>query len=157
MKKIVVLHIPVSGEVKLMEIEDSIECKKEFVGDNPEYIRFTTNDNMLMLANESVETKGVDVNIRASCIANIWSKQSNCVYPTLTIRGNVLIEGCKIGVNSKNIESCSIPINELEFLIDYCNKAQTWWNFATNNVANSNIFKWFTAAMHQFEQNHFKF
>lgn len=157
MKKISILFIPISGEIKLMEISDTLECKERIVGGHPEYVRFTVNDTMLMVANEGAKLKNLGLNIRASCIANTWSKQNISWSANKTVHGDVFIEGCQLGVNSKAVESCSVPTIELEPLIDYCNKAESWWNFAQKNIVNSTIFQWFTAATQYFDDGQFKF
>lgn len=157
MKKINILYIPVSGEIKLMEAEDSSRFKENVIGGNPEYLRFTPDDNMLMVVNEGAKLRKEGLNIRASCIANTWSRQNVSWSSSKTIYGDVFIEGCQLGMNSKTIESCSLPIKELEPLIDYCNKAESWWDFAQKNIVNSTIFQWFTAATQYFDDGQFKF
>ena len=151
MKKISILYIPVIGEIKLMEISDDLGLKNQLVKGYIEYTKFTKNDSMYMVINEGAALKKEQVNIRATCVANNWQKIESSYMPTVTIYGDVFIEGSQLDVETKNFQSCSVPPVGLEYLIDLCNRAEVWWGVVSKNVYNSAIYKWFLSISEKFQ------
>jgi hypothetical protein len=144
MKKICALYIPCEGEIKLLEISDDIEEKQKFVGGVVGHVSVSAENPFLIVINQKAKEEKKALNIRGTCIANNFCKVTNQFFRDVAVFGDVLVEGCFYNQELIEYESCSLPINYLEEIIELCNRADIWWNSVGKKIANSPYIKWLT-------------
>lgn len=143
MKQICILYIPCEGEIKLMAIPDTEEEKNKLVSGIYKFVTILADNPILMVTNELARKKNAALNIRATCLANSFCKMSNNSLRDLAIFGDVFIEGSEFNPESEQYQSCSIPPDLLEDLIDFCNRADVWWVSLGKKIVDSKYVKWF--------------
>jgi len=143
MRKINILYVPVVDDIKLMEIDDDILQKQTLVGGKLQYCRMAIGDTMHLVIDQDAKDKNFELNIRATCILNNFSKTKSQFVSNLLVFGNAFIEGNCLDEIEKAYSPCSVPLDELENLIDICNKADIWWHSVGKKILNNSYFKWF--------------
>ncbi len=142
MKQICILKIPCEGEIRLMAVSDTEEEKNRLVSGLHKFVTILADNPILMVTNEYGKEKNAPLNIRATCLANSFCKMSNKVLRDVTVFGDVFIEGSQYNPETEQYESCSIPPDILEDLIDFCNRADVWWLSVGKKMVDSKYFKW---------------
>lgn len=125
-----------------MEISDDLSTKQEFVGGSVDYISVADKNPFLMVVNHKAKENKKSLNIRATCIANSFCRVTNNFFRDIGVFGDVLIEGCFYNEENREYESCSLPVSYLEEIIEFCNRADVWWNSMGKKIANSAYIKW---------------
>ena len=144
MKKICALLIPCEGEIKLIEINDDIEEKQKMVGGPISHVSVAEDNPFLIVVNKDAKSNKLPLNIRGTCIANSFCRVTNQFFRDIAVFGDVLVEGCRVDNELQEFESYSLPILYLEEIIEFCNKADIWWNSMGKKIANSAYIKWLT-------------
>lgn len=142
MKQICILHIPCEGDIRLTAVPDTEDEKNRLVSGLCKFVTILADNPVLMVINEFGKEKNAPLNIRATCLANSFCKMSSKVIRNLAIFGDVFIEGSQFNSESEQYESCSIPPEILEDLIDFCNRTDSWWLSVGKKMVDSKYFKW---------------